>query len=258
MSDSFVAFPLSRRLTLRSDAGRSARRVRLLAGTSDWRREALDRAGSAAIAMLGTRRWRTAAPWEWPGCSPSELVDELDATLPGVSILAAAAPRQRGRARLSLLGRWDGRTIVVKFGEPGDGLEVEATALAMLTDDPLPAIATPAVIATGTLSGLGDVAYLATSALGLDGQRPALDEPLHVFESDLADRLRDLPRPPDCPAEWIPTHGDLTPWNLRRTGFGLALFDWEAAGWRPAGTDLDHYRRACAALRRSPRHRSVR
>jgi hypothetical protein len=257
VSDSFVAFPFARRFTLRADAGRSARRVRLLAGTSDWRRDALDRAGSAAIAVFGTRAWRRTAPWAWPDCSPSDLVEELSGTLPGLTIVAAAAPRQVGRARLSLLGRSEGRTIVVKLGPLDDGLEVEAAALALLTDDPLPGIATPAVIETGTLSRLGGVAYLATSALGLDGQRPALDEPLHVFESDLADRLGALPRPPDCPADWIPTHGDLTPWNLRRTSFGLALFDWETAGWRPRGSDLDHYRLTCAELRRS-RRRSVR
>lgn len=258
MNDSFVSFPLSRRFTLRADAGRSARRVRLLAGTSDWRRELLDRTGSAAIAVFGTRPWRTTSPWGWPDCSPSELVDELGGTLPGISIVAAAAPRQDGRARLSLLGHREGRRIVVKLGQPDDGLEVEATVLQLLTHDPLPGIATPAVIETGTLSRLGGVAYLATSALGLDGQRPALDAPLHAFESDLAERLGALPRPPDCPAEWIPTHGDLTPWNLRRTSFGLALFDWEAAGWRPRGSDLDHYRLTCAELRRSHRRRSVR
>jgi thiamine kinase-like enzyme len=47
----------------------------------------------------------------------------------------------------------------------------------------------------------------------------------------------------------VPTHGDLAPWNLRRSPYGLALFDWEAAGWRPPGHDVDHYRRACAELR---------
>ena len=93
-----------------------------------------------------------------------------------------------------------------------------------------------------------DVTFLATDALGLDGQRPALDEPLHRFERDLAERLAALPRPSDAPDDAVPVHGDLAPWNLRRTSRGLALFDWEAAGWGAPGSDLAYYRRTSSEL----------
>jgi thiamine kinase-like enzyme len=49
-------------------------------------------------------------------------------------------------------------------------------------------------------------------------------------------------------------HGDLTPWNLRRTPRGLVLFDWESTGWGEPGSDLALYRRSCDEVRR-PWHR---
>ncbi len=250
MSQQFVRYPLSRRFTLARGAGRRARRVRLLAGASDWRRELLDRVGSAAIGIAGTGHWPITAPWPWPAHQPTELVEFLHGALPGLDIVSAVAPRQPGRTRLSVLGTWHDADVVIKLGRPDDGIETEAAVLRMLTADPLPSIATPSVLAAGHLDDDERIAYLATSALGLDGQRPAIDEPLHTFEADLAERLRALPRPPGSHPDDIPTHGDLAPWNLRRTGRGLALFDWEAAGWRPPGSDLAHYRRTCDELRR--------
>jgi hypothetical protein len=250
-ADSFVRYPLSKRFTMRRSAGRAARRVRLLAGAADWRRDLVDRAGSIAVSAIGTRSLPTAVPWPWPDCSPGAIEDELADALGPVTILAAAAPRQSGRQRLSLLVRRDDVDVVVKLGRPDDGLDVETDALECLTRDPLPGIATPTVLAAGSFTGSGHVSYLVTSAIGLTGQRPAIDEALRTFESDLGERLASLPRPADCPPTWVPTHGDLAPWNLRRTAYGLALFDWESAAWRPPGSDLEHYRETCAGLRRT-------
>jgi thiamine kinase-like enzyme len=98
------------------------------------------------------------------------------------------------------------------------------------------------------------MACLATTALGLDGQRPAIGETLRSFQADLGDRLQSLPRRPgELGDELVPVHGDLAPWNLRRTSRGLALFDWEAAGWGHSGADLAHYRGVCEGLRRRRR-----
>lgn len=254
----FVAYPGSRRLTVGRDAGRTSRRVRLLGGAADWRRDALDRIGAAAIVVAGTRPWRAVSPWPWPDITPAQLSTQLSTDLSAahanIRFLAAAAPRQEGRQRLSILAESDGTPVVVKLGRPDDGLEREAEVLTLLTADPLPGIATPTVIASGDLNG--DVAYLITRALGLDGQRPAIDEALVTFERDLADRLRSLPRPHGIDPAFVPVHGDLAPWNLRRTARGLALFDWEAARWGPAGSDVEHYREACDTVRRRTPFRS--
>jgi hypothetical protein len=248
-SDRFVRYPLSARFTMNVGAGRDARHIRALAGTSDWRRDVLDRVGSAAITTAGTRRWSPTPAWPWPACQPDALVEVLQEYLPGLAILAAAQPRQFGRKRLSLLARRRGHDVVLKLGRPAEGIETETEALRILTDDQLPGIATPRVLAAGIFDLEGPVAFHATEPLGLRRQRPAIDEPLRTFEADLAERLQSLPRPAGTPTGAIPTHGDLTPWNLRRTSRGLALFDWESAGWRPPGSDLAQYRRTSAEIR---------
>lgn len=231
----------------------------MLAGTSDWRRDALDRLGSAAILIGGTRPWPTSPGWSWPVADAPQVELQLATALPGIRIDAAAMPRQEGRARLSLLCRSGGgsdRNIVVKLALVDDGLEREALALELLTDRPVPGIATPRVLASGRLDA--DITFLATDALGLDRQRPAIGEPLHSFERDLAERLASLPRPSGTAHDAVPVHGDLAPWNLRRTGRGLALFDWEAAGWGAPGSDLAHYRSSCTELRSSSLRTSLR
>ena len=243
--------PLSRRFVVNAEAGRRARRVRILAGTSDWRRNSLDLVGAAAILVAGTRPWPSTHGWRWPDLDAATIEERLAAALPGIGIDAAVMPRQIDRPRLSLLCRMPGGSsaieVVVKLGITGDGIENEARTLSLLTERPLPGIATPRVLATGRLDA--DVTFIATDALGLDRQRPALDESLHSFERDLAERLASLPRPSGTPPDAVPVHGDLAPWNLRRTGRGLALFDWEAAGWGAPGSDLASYRRSCAELR---------
>jgi hypothetical protein len=232
-----------------ADAGRDARHIRALAGTSDWRRDVLDRVGAATVIAAGTRHWPSTPTWPWPACGPHALVAVLDEYLPGLAILAAVQPRQAGRHRLTVLARRRGHDVVLKLGRPDDGIETEAEVLRILTDDQLPGIATPRVIAAGVIDLAGPVAFHATEPLGLRRQRPAVDEPLRTFEADLAERLQTLPIPAGTPGTAVPTHGDLTPWNLRRTGRGLALFDWEAAAWRSPGSDLVQYRRTSAEVR---------
>ena len=249
--------PLSSRFVVRGDAGRRVRRVRMLAGTSDWRRHSLDLLGATAVLLTGPRPWAaaTAPPWRWPALDVDEVERRLGAALPGIVVTAAVLPRQAERARLSLLCRQPApggdRDVVVKLAAVDDGLERETQALSLLTARPLPGIATPRVLESGRIEG-GRVdeaiAFLATDALGLDRQRPAIGELLHRFEQDLADRLAALPRPIDAPDDAVPVHGDLAPWNLRRTSRGLALFDWEAAGWGEPGSDLAYYRRTCDEL----------
>lgn len=258
------SFPGSSRLLLHPSAGRSARRIRTLAGASDWRRDLVDRIGSTIVAFAGPRRLPTASDiWQWPDLSSDGIAEALQPSLPGLRLLGAALPRQNGRRRLSLLCRYAGNPIVLKLGvaDSATSLRVEADALGLLTQRPIPGIATPELISVGsflaesTNTG-GAITFVATTAIGLNTQRAAIDVPLRTFEADLADRLAQLPKPDGCPIGAVPIHGDLTPWNLRRTGRGLALFDWESAGWGPAGSDIATYRRASDEVRpfwRSPR-----
>lgn len=258
-SSSVRSIPLVTRAVLLSTAGRRGRRVVQLAGASDWRRASLDAAASMLIGALGTRLLPTTPGWAWPAASAGAIEAALAEVLPGIELLGAITPRQHGRERLSLLVEMDGEPVVVKLGRPGTGIEREAGALRLLQRNPLPCIRTPLVIADGFLAGdalAGNVAFIATSAIGLDRQRAAVDEPLRTFERDVGERLGELPRPAGVSTDHVPIHGDLTPWNLRRTPRGLALFDWEDAGWGSPGTDVDGYRRACGTLPRRLRRRA--
>lgn len=238
--------PGSPRVLVHQASGRSARSVRALTGTSDWRRDIVDRAGMAALSVVGARRLPQSPALEWPDGGLDALTDGLRNEVPYLRVLAAVAPRQQGRARLSMLGRMTGALVVVKLGGGDDRLEREAAALDLLARSPLPGIATPVPLEAGTFTvGTSEVSYLATTAIALGRQRPAIDEPLRTFESDLAVRLHSLPGTGDTPV-----HGDLTPWNLRRTSRGLTLFDWESAGWGSAGSDIATYRAGCDEVRR--------
>ncbi len=244
--------PGSPRILVHRAAGRRARWARSLAGASDWRRGLADRTAFASVAIAGTRHLPVTAGWTWPILDADELAHDLRRDFPGLVLLGAVLPRQHGRRRLSLLCHAAGNPLVVKLGDDEPTLLTEHRALQLLQIDPLPGIATPRTFGVGSLTppdGAGPVVWHATSALGLGTQRPAIDEPLHTFESDLGARLADLPRPTSGPPDGVPVHGDLTPWNLRRTSRGLALFDWEAAGWGPPGTDLATYRAASAEVR---------
>ncbi len=281
-------YPGAKRLLVHVDAGRSGRHVRSLTGASDWRRELADRTGAAIIATAGVAPLRHADGWAWPRCSVTDLVEALRSELPGFRLLGATTPRQPGRQRLSLLGRAAGTLTVIKLGtgshpapnesstnesstnsagteESSTGsLATEAAVLQMLETHPLPGIATPVVLAAGTIScrtnpstttpstatdAPADIEFVATTSIAIGSQRAAVDAPLRTFTADLGTRLADLPRPSGASRDAVPIHGDLTPWNLRRTRRGLALFDWESAGWGPASFDLDTYRRACDEVR---------
>jgi hypothetical protein len=247
--------PASSRLLVHSSSGRGATAVRMLSGTSDWKRELLDRGGVASVMLLGASGLPAAGAPTWPAFGIDGLDDELRVHLPGFRPLGLVLPRQPGRERLSVLGRMTGNVVVVKLGGSDERLEREGTVLEALARNPLPGIHTPEPIDYGSFSVADEpMTFLATTGIALGHQRPAIDEPLRTFERDLGLRLGQLPGGTG-EAGNVPVHGDLTPWNLRRTTRGLALFDWEAAGWGDAGSDIALYRTACNEVRRPWRKR---
>lgn len=244
--------PGVRRALLHPAAGRRGRHLRTLTGASDWRRRALDAVAFGRVAVAGTAGLPPATGCWWPGLDADRLATALRAEFPALVVVGAVAPRQPSRRRLSLLCHAAGNPLVVKLGDATGAFETEHRALELLVADPLPGIATPRPCGVGTLpvqaADGSTIAFVATAALALAAQRPAIGEALRTFESDLAGRLGTLTSPPSGASGLVPVHGDLTPWNLRRTGRGLALFDWEGAGWGEPGSDLARYRSASAEL----------
>ena len=247
--------PGSRRLLVKATSTRSTSRLaRTLSGTSDWRRDLVDRAGFAAMLAVGPARLSPAAQLDWPATGFAEIEEIIRRDLPGLNLFGIAIPRQTGRERLSALGRITGNLAVLKLGGADPALKREYDVLELLAREPMPGITTPTPLAYGeVVIATQPVTYLLTTAVSLLHQRVAMDEPLLTFERDLAQRLSSLPRPEGSIGsgnDLVPVHGDLTPWNLRRTPRGLALFDWESAGWGERGSDLVRYRAACVEVRR--------
>lgn len=258
--DDWRRVPLAPRLCVEPDSRRNAVLLPALTGATDWRRRAGDRVGTLWIAALGAHNLVPHDGIGWPSPGLAELGRRLRDALPTLRLIGAVLPRQPGRARVSLLGRMTGNLVVVKVGAVDAGIEREAFVLERLARRPLPGIATPTPLAHGVVTiadasddavdGTLDVAYLVTFGLSVRRQRPAMDEPLHTFEAELGHRLADLPRPDGTPDDHVPIHGDVAPYNLRRTSRGLALFDWEGARWGPPGADVALYRRRCELIRR--------
>ncbi|MGH8873660.1 MAG: phosphotransferase family protein [Acidimicrobiia bacterium] len=93
----------------------------------------------------------------------------------------------------------------------------------------------PEVLAAGRVKDWG---YVALSALPVALHRPPRRPALEAIIEEIQTGLEALPRPDGTPRLWVPMHGDLTPWNLRRLPDGdLVLLDWERAGWGPPGAD---------------------
>jgi hypothetical protein len=141
--------PGSKRLLVDDSSGRSSRLVRTLAGTSDWRRDIVDRLGVAALVAVGSARLADAPAVIWPVAGLDEVESCLRTELPGLRLIGAATPRQPGRERLSSVGRMTGNLVVIKLGGPDSTLQREGMVLDLLAADPLPGIATPVPLACG-------------------------------------------------------------------------------------------------------------
>ena len=106
----------------------------------------------------------------------------------------------------------------------------------------------PRVLTSGQAAGWS---YMALEALPPIPHRPADNPPLQLIIAEIQEALGELAKGESVPDHWRPAHGDLTPWNLRAIRHrGLALIDWEDAGWGPPGMDEVFYRATESAFRK--------
>ena len=251
---SFGAVPATGgRVFVRIGAGPRVGLVTALTGASAAPRRASLAVVGGALRVGGTS-WVSHVDRlpAWPHCTPDELESGVRRLLKGFSLLGVVVPRQRTRERVSVLGTAMGNSVVLKVASDPGPIGREAEALGQLSLRPIPSITTARLLEHGTIT-VGDVEVCAVAMQHVHGmQRPAWKAPLQLFGRHLTERLADLPRPAGTPADWTPQHGDLSPWNLRRTSRGLTLYDWEGCTWAPPETDRAYFESCVAAMKRGP------
>ena len=194
------------------------------------------RLGRGMLRAFGTSWLPTADPADVPfqqGHREALVVLLADHGLQPESI-ALYTRTQAARSGYAVLVISDARPVgFVRIGTPSE-VELECRALELLD------IIGPKTFRHPRLLGrtsLGTVDLVLHTAV-LDGyHRPPRRPPLDEIVREIQAALSGLPKPPDTPSHWVPMHGDFTPWNLRRTGSGLSLIDWESVGWGPPLAD---------------------
>jgi hypothetical protein len=252
---SFVTVPgTAARVFVASRAGGHARAVFTLTGAAAPARVLEHAVLAAGMRAGGVRALpRTPALPVWPACDATTLEGSLRQVVRGFALLGAVAPRQPDRQRLLVFGTARGSTVVAKVSVDAPAVDREALVVDRLSQEPIPAIATARLLEHGHLDVAGTAAHAVVTEHVAGPQRPTWSAPpLALFARHLAERLGDLDRPVGTPAHWLPNHLDLSPWNLRRTQRGLALFDWEWSTFAPPETDRAYFETCVAAMGRGP------
>ncbi len=167
-----------------------------------------------------------------------------------IQAIAVYTRPQASRAGVALLVCADRRSMLVRLRISVSALsrEIEVSRAAERMRPTW--FRVPGVIDTGITDGWHWVAYELISSRP---HRPALSASTRL--TDEVSQLVEAVVPPEAaqPAHWTGSHGDLTPWNLRRAGGRRAgrlpwLIDWEDAGWAPPGLDQVYLAATAAAV----------
>lgn len=161
-----------------------------------------------------------------------------------VAVHTRRLPHRPGAALLIL-----SRGCPVAFAKIGSepGIENEYLVLSLM-DRSGPPATFQAPFPRGVFS-VGETRVATMTVLPHHHHRPMAHPPLASIVQDIQRALRRLPRPEGIPPQWVPMHGDLSPWNLRvDSTHHVVLFDWEEAGFGPRGADEVYYAVTSAAV----------
>lgn len=249
----FVRLPgLDTRISVAARPRRAARLGLALVGPSRPSTRAAVRAFDLAIATFGTALF---APRARADALP---VDEeaWEQVLAAIEVehgpMAIAGAYRRIQASRSggavLICDAAGRSRFVKLQSDAAAMERERATLVALGARSDGSWAAPRLLGSGATAGW---TWLMTEGLPHALHRPRLAFDVAPFADDL-DRLL-APTLGDRPVDgWRVAHGDLAPWNVRRSGRATIVLDWETVGWAPPRAD-EAYFAACAATLRSRR-----
>lgn len=170
----------------------------------------------------------------------AEEVKSMHGPIDSVIVYVARDPLVRTWSFLLLRAGMPSLWVKRRDATESARLHHEANALRLTANYPTP-FQHPHVV---DVSETTNHAYLTTTSLPLTIRKPAAVSDLGSLTESISAALRGLPKPSDCPPEWRPSHGDLTPWNLRASHARshVVLVDWEDAKWAPPGADLVLYR----------------
>ena len=148
----------------------------------------------------------------------------------------------------------DGHVVAYVRAQPHrDRLVREADVLRQITAYAPRLFGVPATIGDGEMKGWE---WLATAPLaGTFHRADGRVDPVALGD-EISDALGDvLGKPPQ--SGWRPMHGDLVPWNVRRTRKTRIVLDWEEVGFGPRLADATYFAAVRVLLRGRDVHVSL-
>lgn len=194
---------------------------------------------SGLIQLGGTRlAGRSVARLpELIGPALPEVVDAVLKVVGPATGVAIAVPRQADRQRAVVLVLRNGiPRAFIKLNKASEELDRERMALEALSGS-ASCVRIPRVIGSGSVAG---ISWIATDAMSSARSEPLAELPNGWRRGREFEELESLLGERADPG-WIPLHGDLAPWNLRRSGGETWLLDWEDFAWGPSGADEAYF-----------------
>lgn len=204
-----------------------------------------------AVVRLGGARLLPGRTEHWnPPCPPAQwkaLVAQWEECLGPLTGFATYQRRQRARTGLTLVVTRDGEAVaIVKIRDEEGSLAMEQAALSVVGSGSPRQFRVPQPLGSGRVDGL----VWAAQQCVFDRPHSAVLDMPEAFFVEVSTLLRpvfasqDSPAPTDEMRDTAcePSHGDLTPWNLRRDRHGAVwLFDWEDVELATVGSDRTYF-----------------
>lgn len=178
----------------------------------------------------------------------TEISSQLGYGAAGLDSVASFR-RRDPRSGLTYVATSPSNPVLIKIRDAGGSLALEQDLLSAVHQLRPRTFDAPRPIAIGQLS---DGRCWSAQEMVFTAPHRACRRLPHDFEDELAAVLATQPqlKSHDHP-DWLPAHGDLSPWNLRIDHRGkLWLYDWEDAGAAPAGADRAYFEAALGVLGR--------
>ena len=184
------------------------------------------------------------------------LWEQVEACIGAVDALAVLERPQSTRPGMGVLAVIDRRVAAYVRLQPARHAPVsEHDVLRAVAGFAPRSFSAPAPLGAGVA---GDWEWIATAPMRSRLHRADWTSDPHVLAGEISAALGTVLGPPPRPG-WVAIHGDLAPWNLRRSRRRTVLFDWESVDHGPPGADAAYLEATRATVRgREPRGHSTR